>query len=53
MFSGCDDRDAATRLGANGAGDVRNHPFLSDNVEWGLLAQQKLVPPFVPVRAAA
>ena len=36
------------RLGSGGVSDVRAHPFLGANVEWELLASQKLVAPFVP-----
>jgi hypothetical protein len=42
------ERDADARLGAHGSGDVTKHAFLGAHVEWGLLAQQKLVAPYVP-----
>jgi serine/threonine protein kinase len=41
-------KDCSKRLGANGIGDVKEHPFFKD-VNWELLIQKKIKPPFVPV----
>ena len=42
------ERSPERRLGADGGGDVRSHPFIGGTVEWDLLEKQTLVPPFTP-----
>jgi hypothetical protein len=41
------DRNPATRLGANGAQDIKVHPFFQD-VDWKRLYAKKYNPPFRP-----
>lgn len=41
------DRNAATRLGSESTGRVRDHAFFAD-VDWLAVAQRRVQPPFVP-----
>ena len=41
------DRDANTRLGAQGAQQIKDHPFFTD-VDWRRLLAKKYTPPFRP-----
>ncbi|KAJ3033088.1 hypothetical protein HDV00_006732 [Rhizophlyctis rosea] len=40
-------RDANARLGANGADEIKRHPFFAD-INWGRLMARKYSPPFRP-----
>ncbi|KAJ3055393.1 AGC protein kinase Gad8 [Rhizophlyctis rosea] len=40
-------RDANARLGANGADEIKRHPFFAD-INWGRLMARKYAPPFRP-----
>eukprot|EP00475_Leptophrys_vorax_P008871 TRINITY_DN1579_c0_g1_i4.p2 TRINITY_DN1579_c0_g1~~TRINITY_DN1579_c0_g1_i4.p2 ORF type:complete len:396 (+),score=113.35 TRINITY_DN1579_c0_g1_i4:2713-3900(+) len=42
------DKNWETRLGTNGAAEVKQDPFFAD-IDWDLLAQKKVRPPFIPV----
>ncbi|KIY72422.1 Pkinase-domain-containing protein [Cylindrobasidium torrendii FP15055 ss-10] len=41
-------RDPAKRLGVNGAQEIKEDPFFKNHVDFGMLAQKKIVPPFKP-----
>ncbi|CAO3596779.1 unnamed protein product [Absidia cylindrospora] len=41
-------RDPEKRLGNNGSADIKNHPFFSKHIDWDLLIQKKVQPPFKP-----
>ena len=40
-------REATSRLGANGAEEIKSHVFFS-SINWKLLAAKKIAPPFKP-----
>ncbi|KAJ5069788.1 non-specific serine/threonine protein kinase [Anaeramoeba ignava] len=40
-------RSPALRLGANGTHEIKSHPFFK-NIDWELLSQKRLDPPFKP-----
>lgn len=46
------DRNPATRLGANGADEIKRHPFFAD-INWAKLMAKKYAPPFRPNVASA
>ncbi|OBZ78439.1 Serine/threonine-protein kinase gad8 [Grifola frondosa] len=41
-------RDPSKRLGANGAEDIKRHPFFSKHIDWNRLMAKKIQPPFKP-----
>ena len=42
-------RKAGKRLGHNGISELKNHPWM-ESIDWELLAQKKVEPPFLPNR---
>jgi serum/glucocorticoid-regulated kinase 2 len=46
-------RDASQRLGVNGAQDIKRHPFFAKHINFDLLWQKKIQPPFKPSVASA
>jgi serum/glucocorticoid-regulated kinase 2 len=48
IMTGLLQRDPAQRLGANGAGDIRRHPFFAKHIDWHKLLARKIQPPFKP-----
>ena len=48
MLHGLLERDASSRLGAGGAKEVRDHPFIAEHMDLPLLKQQLLCAPWVP-----
>ncbi|KAI9299943.1 kinase-like domain-containing protein, partial [Cunninghamella echinulata] len=47
LLTGLLTRDPETRLGNNGTSEIKNHSFFS-SIDWHLLMQKKLQPPFKP-----
>lgn len=41
-------REPTKRLGVNGAQEIREDPFFKNHVDFNMLAQKKIVPPFKP-----
>ncbi|KAI8342387.1 kinase-like domain-containing protein [Chlamydoabsidia padenii] len=41
-------RDPEERLGNNGSADIKSHPFFAKHIDWDLLLQKKVQPPFKP-----
>ncbi|KAF9234333.1 kinase-like domain-containing protein [Melanogaster broomeanus] len=41
-------RDPARRLGANGGEEIKRHPFFAKYIDWNMLLQKKIQPPFKP-----
>ncbi|EPT04821.1 hypothetical protein FOMPIDRAFT_1021646 [Fomitopsis schrenkii] len=41
-------RNPDKRLGANGAEDIKRHPFFSKHIDWNRLMAKKITPPFKP-----
>ncbi|KIK96623.1 hypothetical protein PAXRUDRAFT_825768 [Paxillus rubicundulus Ve08.2h10] len=48
VMTGLLQRDPARRLGANGGEEIKKHPFFAKYVDWYLLLQKKIQPPFKP-----
>jgi serum/glucocorticoid-regulated kinase 2 len=48
IMTGLLQRNPAHRLGANGAEDIKRHPFFSKHIDWTRLLQRKIQPPFKP-----
>lgn len=48
IMTGLLQRNPAHRLGANGAEDIKKHPFFSKHIDWIRLLQRKIQPPFKP-----
>lgn len=48
ILSGLLTRDASQRLGVRGAESIKSHPFFSRYIDWLLLMQKKIKPPFKP-----
>ncbi|KAL0580624.1 Serine/threonine-protein kinase [Marasmius crinis-equi] len=48
ILTGLLTRDPTRRLGVNGAEEIRRHPFFSNHLDFKLLAQKKIHPPFKP-----
>ncbi|KAI0646275.1 Pkinase-domain-containing protein [Trametes meyenii] len=48
VITGLLQRDPAKRLGANGAEEIKRHPFFSKHVDWHRLIAKKIQPPFKP-----
>ena len=41
-------RDPTKRLGVNGAQEIKEHPFFKNHIDFKLLAQKRIHPPFKP-----
>lgn len=41
-------RDPSKRLGANGAEEIKRHPFFAKYIDWGRLLAKRYPPPFKP-----
>jgi len=48
IIAGLLSRDPATRLGANGAEEIKRHPFFSKAIDWNKLWAKQIQPPFKP-----
>lgn len=48
ILSGLLTRDPAQRLGANGADEIKRHPFFARHIDWRKLLAKKIQPPFKP-----
>lgn len=48
ILTGLLTRDPTRRLGVNGAEEIRRHPFFENHLDFKLLAQKKIHPPFKP-----
>ncbi|KAH8825338.1 AGC/Akt protein kinase [Flagelloscypha sp. PMI_526] len=48
LLMGLLNRDPYKRLGVKGAGDIRKHPFFNNHLDFKLLKQKKIQPPFKP-----
>ncbi|KAF8443826.1 Pkinase-domain-containing protein [Boletus edulis BED1] len=48
VMTGLLQRDPTRRLGANGGEEIKKHPFFAKYVDWNLLLQKKIQPPFKP-----
>lgn len=46
-------RDPAQRLGANGAGEIKAHPFFANHIDFKKLLAKRIQPPFKPSVASA
>lgn len=54
LLTGLLTRDPQQRLGVTGAESIRTHPFFAKHIDFGLLMQKKIQPPFKPsVESAA
>lgn len=41
-------RNPTKRLGANGASEIRSHPFFAEHIDWRRLSLKRIQPPFKP-----
>lgn len=48
LLMGLLNRDPSKRLGVKGAGDIKKHPFFHNHIDFKLLKQKKIQPPFKP-----
>ncbi|KDQ16691.1 hypothetical protein BOTBODRAFT_30613 [Botryobasidium botryosum FD-172 SS1] len=48
IIAGLLSRDPATRLGANGAEEIKRHPFFAKAIDWNKLWAKQIQPPFKP-----
>lgn len=48
ILTGLLSRDPAQRLGYKGAQDIKKHPFFANHIDFKLLAEKKIRPPFKP-----
>ncbi|EMD39891.1 hypothetical protein CERSUDRAFT_112145 [Gelatoporia subvermispora B] len=48
ILTGLLTRDPSQRLGVNGADEIRRHPFFEKNIDFKLLLEKKIQPPFKP-----
>ncbi|KAG2001839.1 AGC/Akt protein kinase [Coprinopsis cinerea AmutBmut pab1-1] len=48
ILTGLLNRDPSRRLGVKGAEDIKRHPFFHNHIDFKLLAQKKIRPPFKP-----
>lgn len=48
LLTGLLTRDPTRRLGVNGAEEIKKHPFFDKHIDFRLLAQKKIHPPFKP-----
>ena len=53
ILTGLLSRDASVRLGANGAEEIKNHPFFLKHIDFKKLLAKKIQPPFKPKVASA
>jgi len=53
ILSGLLTRDSSQRLGMRGAENIKSHFFFSRHIDWLLLMQKKIKPPFKPSVASA
>lgn len=47
LLAGLLNRDPALRLGANGAAEIKSHPFFA-SIDWKKLLAKQIQPPFKP-----
>lgn len=52
LIAGLLERDPAKRLGANGAAEIKAHPFFNQ-IDWKFLLNKKYAAPFLPLVASA
>lgn len=48
ILTGLLNRDPTQRLGANGAEEIKRHPFFAKAIDWRKLLGKKIQPPFKP-----
>ncbi|THV00841.1 serine/threonine protein kinase [Dendrothele bispora CBS 962.96] len=48
ILTGLLNRDPQQRLGVNGAEEIKRHPFFHNHIDFNLLRQKKIHPPFKP-----
>ncbi|KAF7977712.1 hypothetical protein HWV62_33507 [Athelia sp. TMB] len=48
ILTGLLTRNSARRLGANGAEDIKRHPFFGTHIDFGKLLRKEIQPPFKP-----
>lgn len=48
ILTGLLNRDPSQRLGVRGADDIKRHPFFTNHIDFALLAQKRIRPPFKP-----
>ena len=48
VMTGLLQRNPAKRLGANGAEEIKRHPFFDKYIDWNRLLAKKIQPPFKP-----
>ncbi|KAL0961415.1 hypothetical protein HGRIS_006364 [Hohenbuehelia grisea] len=48
ILTGLLTRDPTRRLGVNGAEEIRRHPFFANHIDFKLLLEKKIQPPFKP-----
>jgi serum/glucocorticoid-regulated kinase 2 len=53
ILTGLLSRDPSKRLGVNGAEEIKKHPFFHKHIDFKLLWQKKIQPPFKPKVASA
>jgi len=52
ILTGLLTRDPMRRLGVNGAEEIKKHPFFYKHIDFKLLSQKKIQPPFKPCVAS-
>ncbi|TYJ56911.1 hypothetical protein B9479_002356 [Cryptococcus floricola] len=53
LLTGLLNRDSLHRLGANGAQEIKNHPFFAKHIKFDKLWNKQIQPPFKPAVASA
>ncbi|KLO15973.1 Pkinase-domain-containing protein [Schizopora paradoxa] len=53
ILTGLINRDPSSRLGANGADEIKRHPFFHRHIDFKKLLRKKIQPPFKPKVASA
>ncbi len=53
ILTGLINRDPSLRLGANGADEIKRHPFFHRHIDFKKLIRKKIQPPFKPKVASA
>jgi serum/glucocorticoid-regulated kinase 2 len=48
VLTGLITRDPTQRLGVNGADEIKKHPFFAKHIDFKLLLEKKIHPPFKP-----
>jgi len=48
ILTGLLNRDPNRRIGVNGADEIKRHPFFHNHIDFRLLSQKKIQPPFKP-----